>query len=539
MKKQKQRLNFVVRKDININEEKINNTNNKNKKVNRPITSITNIQSPKIKTNFYRSNSQPKLFSLNDIKNKYRSKGLSIPNQFKREFYMNIDQFYQKKNPKYFIELIEQKNKIEKEKKKNEKKEEEKKINTNAINNKEEEEIKIDIKENKSENNLNKDKKIRKYRSMENILENNDHKKEIKNNLSIKGPFVHVHVISRKEKIFKPHFWDNVNPSKIKNQRDKLMPEGYELFEKEVKNTKNNYIKNNYIIIPSKNNSNDTNTEYPKININSVSKTENTNREKSNSNNEKTDYNNIINSYKNKNKTTRILIRIKNKIKQYESDIFFQKNSKKNENTNNNNNCNEQILSSPNQKEKKYQKMYKYPSQKYFESDIFNLKSPTDFSVIEKSGEKNYFRKIKNDSMSNSKSQNRNNNNIYYNSNSESTGWLLKDNSQMSLLNYTSSEYHPLNRDMKNTGKTKEQIENECHHISPYLEPSHKKKSLCEFIDLSRVSAPNINKDYMKAITNNPNVFKRRNEIGTEFYNIFGHYSNICDKPFQKFNPIS
>ena len=92
--------------------------------------------------------------------------------------------------------------------------------------------------------------------------------------------------------------------------------------------------------------------------------------------------------------------------------------------------------------------------------------------------------------------------------------------------------------DIQNIGNTKENIFKESKNISIHFNPTHKKKSLCEFIDLSRVSAPNINNDYNEAYNHNPNIFKRKNDINSEYYDIYNKYNSLCDKPFQKFNPV-
>ena len=89
---------------------------------------------------------------------------------------------------------------------------------------------------------------------------------------------------------------------------------------------------------------------------------------------------------------------------------------------------------------------------------------------------------------------------------------------------------------MKNTSQTKESIIKEMKKVSDIYNPTHKQKGLTEFIELSRVSAANINVDYTKAINDDPNIFRKRNNLSTEFYDIFGHYRNICEKPFQKLN---
>ena len=124
---------------------------------------------------------------------------------------------------------------------------------------------------------------------------------------------------------------------------------------------------------------------------------------------------------------------------------------------------------------------------------------------------------------------------VTYNANNEALlGWKLRK-PLPSYMNYASSKYNLLNRDMENVGKTKEKIMEETKKLSESFNPTHKQKGLTEFIHLSRVSAPNINEDYNKAIKDDPNVFKKKNDFSSEFYDIYNQYNSLCDKPFQKF----
>ena len=442
-----------------INKAKSNRTN----RINRTnlhrlnLNNIKNIDNntkiPKIKNEVYRCNSQPRLFSLIDIKDRFHSKAPSVPNQYKRKIYNNINKILYTKNKNinpFQIPQIEYNIKDR---------------NSN-FNNQNKSTINIDKKEN--------EKKIKKNKSQENF-KINDYK-------------IQSALISRKERLYKPYCWDKYDLSEIKKeQRDKLMPEGYEFFEKKIMDYNQNYLDNNYI----KTSANIKN---------------NINKEKEN--------------IKNPNKY--ILIRKLNKLKQYQSDIFFLKQKQKEkEEIKNNKDYNKLInLNKTNERNK------------YNDSDIFNLKKE-DQSIIEKSGERSYFRKIL------MKKTNQDKNNLSYNVNNESLiGWGLRD-PLPSLLNYTSSKYNLLNMDMPNIGNTKESIFKESKNISIHFNPTHKKKSLCEFIDLSRVSAPNINNDYNEAYNHNPNIFKRKNDINSEYYDIYNKYNSLCDKPFQKFNPIN
>lgn len=337
-----------------------------------------------------------KLFSLIDIKNQFHSKAPSVPNQFKRKIYSKLEQYLYNENYKKNLASVPQ---------------------------------------------------------IENINAKEDNKIYKKINLK-RGE-------SRKERLYKPFCWDNYDIKDIKTkQKDRLKPEGYEFYEKNILNNNNNYIKCNYVKI-------NPNKEY-------------------------------------------ILVRRLNKLKNYNSNIFYIEN-----NDSKKMNSYEQEINSENNK-----MIYA----KYKDSDIFNLRK--DKNIIEKSGEHSFFarEKKKNDTS--------------YNANNETLlGWKLRKPLPC-FINYTSSKFNLFNRDMQNLSQTKEKIIEEVHKLSESFNPTHKQKGLTEFIQLSRVSAPNINEDYHKAINENPNVFKKKNNISSEYYDIYNKYNSLCTKPFQKFNVI-
>ena len=401
----------------------------------RPITSRINIKnqklinympkSPSISNYGFTPKYLPKLFSLLDINEKNISKAPNLPNQYKRKIYNNIYNLLYNKNKKGLIFKIPQ------------------------------------IESNKTKIIPDEIKKIKKNKSEEQI-----------DKLLL--------TMSRKERLYTPKCWDNASFEDIKkNQRDKLMPEGYEFYEKQFLDNNQNYIKNNYVKLNKEN-----------IKDNKKSTT----------------------SEKDRIKTAKdsILIRKLNKLNQYKSNIFFidkDDNNKKKEKNKKLIEENKKILYS-----------------KYFDSDIFNLsKKP---NIIMKSGEHSFFEE-------NKKRINK------YNSNNETLlGWKLRK-PLPSFLNYTSSQFNLFNRDMKNIGKTKENILNEVKKIDEKYNPTHKQKGLTEYIELSRVSAPNINEDYNKAIKDDPNIFKKKNNISSEYFDLHNHYNNLCDKPFKKFNIIN
>jgi hypothetical protein len=169
-----------------------------------------------VNNNLYRCNSQPKLFSLNDIKDQYLSKGTSLPMQYNRQLYTNINKILSNANS-----------------------------NTNTISNNENNDIK------EIYDNIKKSKKLRKNKSQENIDSNyyNDYR-------------IQSALICRKDKSYLP-FCSKNSDSEMKNnnnnkrtKKDILMPTGYELYEKNLKICNANYVHNNYITIKSKNNEN-------------------------------------------------------------------------------------------------------------------------------------------------------------------------------------------------------------------------------------------------------------------------------------------
>ena len=184
--------------------------------------------------------------------------------------------------------------------------------------------------------------------------------------------------------------------------------------------------------------------------------------------------------------------------KMYDSDIFFQR----------------VVKSSTNRPSSNYSN--------FQHSDIFNLKN--DSLSLSKSGEKCYLRP---------KPQ------YKYTVSRESNSQWHPKHSMPTLLNYSSSERHLLNPAVKNIGNTKKNLQKKCNDVMyDYKSLCHRQKSLCEFIDLSRVSAPHLNKDYLDMYLKDNNIFKKRSEICSDYYDIYGCYKNLCDKPFQPFKVI-
>lgn len=147
------------------------------------------------------------------------------------------------------------------------------------------------------------------------------------------------------------------------------------------------------------------------------------------------------------------------------------------------------------------------------ESDIFFLKN--NKTTQQKSGEVYLYKPQKLESYTTSKE-----------SKSE---WAAKT-SLPSLLNHTSSNWHPLNASNKNISYTKEQILTE--NNKEGINPIYRQKSISEFIDLTRVGAPNPNRTYLESFNKTHGCFRKRTDLGGAYNDIHKMYKDICDRPF-------
>ena len=304
------------------------------------------------------------------------------------------------------------------------------------------------------------------FKNFQNNINNNNNisdiniKKASKKNKSYQD----IIKIGIRERMYKPYLWDNVDKKELTNQRDKLMPEGFQFYEKLLNKENKKYFENNYII-----------KKQPDR------------------------------------KLVPILIRDMYKEKIEESDIFFQnKNIKKKDLLN------------------EISKNKEIAMKTFYSSDIFNKR--IDPSIIKKSGEISYFKNKE-------KKEENKIEDLKFNKNTETPiGWGVRE-SFPCLLNYSSTKFNPLNPGIKNFCKTKDNIINDCEKKYKGFNPIKKQKSISEFIDLTNVNASNYNNDYNKVLNNNPNTFKKNENMFTELYNLYNNYNSILEKPFFKFIP--
>jgi len=187
------------------------------------------------------------------------------------------------------------------------------------------------------------------------------------------------------------------------------------------------------------------------------------------------------------------------KSKMQESDIFFLKDS----------NGRKDNISSPKEH------LSKTRAKNFQESDIFMIKN--NKIAIDKNGEK----------YLNIDSKKKFNFNTWSQSNSEWSAHVGKN----SLLNHGSVQYHLLNPNLKAISKTKEIIFAES---KSELNPVHRQKSLCEFLDLTRVGVPNTNKLLVNTLKNSKNIYNKESNICSSYLDIHRLYRGISEKPFMK-----
>lgn len=157
-----------------------------------------------------------------------------------------------------------------------------------------------------------------------------------------------------------------------------------------------------------------------------------------------------------------------------------------------------------------------YPN--HMESDIFNLKDPQ--ITKDKSGETYLYRPPKKEA--------------YTTSNESGSQWHVKNNGMPTLTNHTSVNWNLLNPGNKSISKTKEEIEACCKGAISSFNPIYRQKGLSEFIDLTRVGAPNPNKPFIESMSRTYNCFRKRSDICSTYNDIHRMYRDLCDRPFVK-----
>jgi len=197
-----------------------------------------------------------------------------------------------------------------------------------------------------------------------------------------------------------------------------------------------------------------------------------------------------------------------------------EENQNENENENKNENENEKEQNENNTKSKTFynnnqtetnNQTRKTNIYKYRTSDIFNLNPNTKLN-ISKSGEKYLQTELENK------------NKIHFNKTVSNSAWYPKIPKRHNYMGYTSVKFNIISPGTKSFCLTKEDI-------LKGDKPSNKVKSISEFIDLCRVSAPNIGKNHENYLKENKS-FGMKNGPGTNYLDMHKNYRELINKPF-------
>lgn len=193
------------------------------------------------------------------------------------------------------------------------------------------------------------------------------------------------------------------------------------------------------------------------------------------------------------------------KSKSLVSDIFMLKNIQPHNNTTNNDN---KDITSTQQNDKCRQRLLMNLS-----SDVFNTKPMNEYSKA-KSGEKHLFiNKVEK----------------YTNVRESKSSWKDQNGLRIYTNNLGSLNYNIISPGIVGITPSKQSVE--CSLA--------KNKGLSEFIDLTRVSAPNYNTEYQKFYNENKQNFKKVKGLCGDYLESYGFSKGIASKPFVKEKDIN
>ena len=155
----------------------------------------------------------------------------------------------------------------------------------------------------------------------------------------------------------------------------------------------------------------------------------------------------------------------------------------------------------------------KYPSQRYVSSDVYNLTS--EQPMLNRSGEIYLFKpKLNQDKLS------------FSTSTQSIQGWIPKTSTQPTLLNHGSVKYNILSPNYKSQAFTKPELKQLLN------ERYYKVGSLSQFVDLTRVSNPNLNPLYMDTISAYKTPFNQHSNVCANYSDMHHNYKGLFRKSF-------
>lgn len=147
----------------------------------------------------------------------------------------------------------------------------------------------------------------------------------------------------------------------------------------------------------------------------------------------------------------------------------------------------------------------------YMSSDVFYLNKNVNKFDMQKSGEKYFFNSATG-------------RNKYTGVRESKSEWGDKKSMIIKIKNLPSTKYNILVPNAKEISKTQQEMN----------QPHNRTKALSEFIDLTRVPAPNYNPDYQKQYKDNPNTFRKVHGMCSDYYDSYGQGKSVYTKPFVK-----
>lgn len=159
---------------------------------------------------------------------------------------------------------------------------------------------------------------------------------------------------------------------------------------------------------------------------------------------------------------------------------------------------------------------HRMASIRYTDSDILNVKS--DEHIVSRSGE-TYA--LKQRDRHNTRSQ------VLTTTTESKSDWIPKRLKRLSLMNHTSVRYNVISPSHKSNSLTKDDIKQSSNDALFY-----KINSVSEFVDLTRVSAPNLNKAHTHSLREGASPFARTNEVGATYQDMHHTYRELFKKPF-------
>ena len=156
---------------------------------------------------------------------------------------------------------------------------------------------------------------------------------------------------------------------------------------------------------------------------------------------------------------------------------------------------------------------YRTASIRYTDSDILNLK--TDYHILDKSGETYLFKKQQKDPH------------IFTTTTESKSDWVPKQLKRLTLMNHTSVKHNVISPSHKAWSYTKDDVKQS-------NDIFYKINSVSQFVDLTRVSAPNLNKEHTQTLRDNKSPFAKTNNIGANYQDMHHTYRELFKKSFWK-----